>query len=116
MGGVRRVGGLQSGQDVGCQRRPGLGRPQPVHFYVDVTGEMDVKRRMLACHRSQREWLMRQHGLDHYVNSMVHWGEERGRECGFQCAEAFAQHRGHAYPRENVLRVILGNDRVRAAQ
>lgn len=93
-----------------------LGRPQPVHFYVDVTTEMDVKRKMLACHRSQREWLMRQHGLDHYVNSMVDWAEERGSQCGCQCAEAFSQHRGHAYPKENILHAILGDDRVRAAR
>ncbi|MBM4041580.1 MAG: PIG-L family deacetylase [Planctomycetes bacterium] len=92
-----------------------LGRPQPVHFYVDVTTEMDVKRAMLACHRSQREWLMRQHGLDHYVNSMVEWAEERGRQCGFPSAEAFSQHRGHAYPKDNVLSAILGANLVRAA-
>ncbi|MHC4934434.1 MAG: PIG-L deacetylase family protein, partial [Planctomycetota bacterium] len=55
-----------------------LGRPTPVHFCVDVTTEMDVKREMLACHRSQREWLLRPHGMDHYVQSMVSWAERRG--------------------------------------
>ncbi|HUT36791.1 MAG TPA: PIG-L family deacetylase [Planctomycetota bacterium] len=93
-----------------------LGRPQPVHFYVDVTSEMDVKRQMLACHRSQSEWLMRQHGLDHYVNSMEHWGEERGKEAGFQYAEGFCQHRGHAYPKDNVLAKLLGEDKVKAVR
>ena len=93
-----------------------LGRPQPVHFYVDVTTEMDVKKRMLACHRSQREWLMRQHGLDHYIGSMEHWGEERGKEAGFKYAEGFCQHRGHAYPKEKVLATILGGQKVKAAE
>jgi LmbE family N-acetylglucosaminyl deacetylase len=90
-----------------------LGRPQAVHFYVDVSTEMETKRKMLACHRSQREWLMRQHGLDHYIGSMEHWGEERGKQAGFRFAEAFCQHRGHAYPRENVLAAILGEDRLK---
>jgi len=90
-----------------------LGRPQPVHFYVDVTSEIDVKRKMLACHRSQREWLMRQHGLDHYIGSMEQWGRERGKQAGFQFAEAFCQHRGHAYPRDNILAAILGEQRVK---
>jgi LmbE family N-acetylglucosaminyl deacetylase len=85
-----------------------LGRPTPVHFCVDVTTEMDVKREMLACHRSQREWLLRQHGMDHYVQSMVSWAERRGGEAGCASAEAFCQHRGHAYPRDNVLAKILG--------
>lgn len=93
-----------------------LGRPQPVHFYVDVTSEMDVKREMLSCHRSQREWLLRQHGLDHYIGSMEHWGEERGKEAGFKHAEGFCQHRGHAYPRENVLVRILGERSIKTIE
>ncbi|NQT86600.1 PIG-L family deacetylase [bacterium] len=85
-----------------------LGRPAPVHFRVDVSAEMDVKRAMLTCHRSQREWLLRQHGMDHYIHSMVAWAERRGAEAGVQHAEAFCQHRGHAYPRQNILAPILG--------
>jgi len=90
-----------------------LGRPMPVHFYVDISSEMDVKRQMLSCHRSQRQWLLKQHGLDHYVNSMVEWAEQRGKEAGYPCAEAFCQHRGHAYPRDNALLRILGKEKVR---
>ncbi|MFP4055590.1 MAG: PIG-L deacetylase family protein [Candidatus Brocadiia bacterium] len=92
-----------------------LGRPTPVHFYVDITTTMDTKKQMLACHRSQREWLMRQHGLDEYTNSMVEWAARRGQECGVQYAEAFCQHRGHAYPRDNVLAKILGEQLVKPA-
>jgi len=90
-----------------------LGRPMPVHFYVDVTSTMETKRKMLACHRSQREWLMRQHGLDEYTHSMVEWAAARGKEAGFKHAEGFCQHRGHAYPKENVLEKVLGGNMVR---
>ena len=93
-----------------------LGRPQPVHFYVDVSTEMDVKRQMLSCHRSQREWLMRQHGMDHYIGSLERWGKQRGKEAGVEFAEALCQHRGHAYPRDNVLARILGEELVKEAQ
>jgi len=89
-----------------------LGRPTPVHFYVDIAAAMDTKKQMLACHRSQREWLLRQHGLDEYTNSMVEWAAQRGGECGAAYAEAFCQHRGHAYPRDNILAEILGSDLV----
>ena len=93
-----------------------LGRPTPVHFYVDVAGPLDTKKQMLTCHRSQREWLMRQHGLDEYINAMVEWGEARGKEAGFQIAEAFCQHRGHAYPHDNIVAKILGGELVKEAE
>ena len=45
--------------------------------------------------------------------AMEHWGEERGKEAGFQYAEGFCQHRGHAYPKDNVLAAVLGDEQVR---
>jgi LmbE family N-acetylglucosaminyl deacetylase len=41
-----------------------LGRPLPVQFYVDITSVMETKSKMLACHKSQREWLRAHHGID----------------------------------------------------
>jgi hypothetical protein len=32
----------------------------------------------------------------------------RGREIGVTAAEAFVQHRGHAYPREDLLATLFG--------
>src|SRR4051794_6076221 len=45
------------------------GRPQPAGFHVDVTGVFAVKREMLACHASQRNWLLKHHGVDEYLDS-----------------------------------------------
>ncbi|HSV73074.1 MAG TPA: PIG-L deacetylase family protein [Chthonomonadales bacterium] len=75
---------------------------------VDVTAVMERKAAALACHASQREWLRAHHGVDEYVEAMRRWSEARGAEAGFVCGEAFRQHRGHAYPREDLLATTLG--------
>jgi len=86
-----------------------LGNPIRPHFYVDITSQIERKKRMLACHESQREWLRRQHGVDEYVNAMLRRSADRGAEVGFEYAEAFQQHLGHAYPQKNLLKEILGD-------
>ena len=84
-----------------------FGKPVAPEFYVDISGAIDVKTEMLAAHRSQREWLRAQHGMDEYVESMRAWSARRGSESGFAFAECFRQHLGHAYPRNNVLAELL---------
>jgi len=64
---------------------------------------------MLAQHKSQREWLRAQHGIDEYILQMRRWARERGSEAGRKYAEAFRQHRGHPFPQENVLASTLGS-------
>lgn len=92
-----------------------FGKPVAPGFYVDISGEIALKSEMLAAHRSQREWLRAQHGMDEYLETMRAWGARRGREAreiaGEQSriayAEAFRQHLGHAYPHDNVLATLL---------
>jgi LmbE family N-acetylglucosaminyl deacetylase len=86
------------------------GNPQPCDFYVDVTAVAELKGRMLASHASQRDWLLRQHGIDEYLDAQKRWGARRGAEVGVDQAEAFRQYAGHAYPRENRLLALLGQD------
>jgi len=81
----------------------------PQKIYVDVSGQIEFKADMLACHRSQRDWLMEQHGMDKYIETMKNTARRYGRYCGFEYAEGFTQHRGNAYPQENILKEILGN-------
>ena len=85
-----------------------LGRDVPPGFCTDVSGVIETKAEMLACHASQREWLLRHHGIDHYVNAMREWGARRGRACGVVYAEGFRQHLGHSYPQGNLLGELLG--------
>lgn len=71
--------------------------------YVDVSQQIDRKIEMLVCHASQREWLRSHHGMDEYVEAMKRFAAERGRQIGVQYAEAFVQHRGHAFPKDDLL-------------
>jgi LmbE family N-acetylglucosaminyl deacetylase len=84
------------------------GRPVPAGFLVDVSRVYATKREMLACHASQRNWLIRQHGIDEYLDSQREASERRGRESGVEHAEAFRQYLGHPYPRDNRLLALLG--------
>ena len=85
---------------------------QPVvpGFYVDISDVFDVKRAMLACHASQRDWLLRQHGIDEYLDTQREWSSQRGREIGVAYAEGLRQYLGHAYPRRNLLLELLEQD------
>ncbi len=86
------------------------GRPVPAGFLVDVSRVAGLKRRMLACHASQRDWLMKQHGIDEYLGAQARWGARRGAEIGVDHAEAFRQYLGHAYPKDNRLLALIGQD------
>jgi LmbE family N-acetylglucosaminyl deacetylase len=85
-----------------------LGRPIPAGFCVDITKVIQTKEAMLASHASQREWLLKHHGIDQYLKAMRDFGSERGRSCGVPFAEGFRQHLGHSYPQDNLLGGLLG--------
>ncbi len=80
-----------------------LGKVVEPTTYVDVAGQLEEKARMLACHASQREWLLAHHGMDEYLDSMRRHARMRGQQRGSGAAEAFVQHRGHAYPQDDLL-------------
>ncbi|MBN1342939.1 MAG: PIG-L family deacetylase [Phycisphaerae bacterium] len=85
-----------------------FGRQIEPDFVVDITSVIETKERMLACHDSQRAWLRSHHGMDQYIISMKEWSAERGKLIGKPYGEAFRQHRGHAYPSDNVILKLLG--------
>ena len=64
---------------------------------------------MLACHASQRNWLLTHHKMDEYLLSMKRFGAQRGAEIQVGYAEGFRQHLGHGYPQENKLKEILAD-------
>lgn len=86
------------------------GQAQPPGFWIDATSVFEVKRQMLACHASQRNWLLKQHGIDEYLDSQAKWSAHRGAEIGVAHAEAFRQYVGHAYPHDNLLLKLVGQD------
>jgi LmbE family N-acetylglucosaminyl deacetylase len=85
-----------------------LGRPVEPAFRIDVAAVLEGKAAMLAAHTSQREWLLKHHGMDHYVQSMRDWCARQGRAAGIAFAEGFRQHLGHSYPQDNLLGRLLG--------
>jgi len=76
-------------------------------FVVNIDDVIAKKNEMLACHASQREWLRKEHGMDEYVEFMKRDAARVGAMSGFEYGEGFIQHRGHAYPRENILAKLL---------
>ena len=79
-------------------------------FHVDITRVFDTKASILDRHQSQRAWLLRQHGIDDYLNVQHVWSERRGLEIGVDKAEAFRQYRGHPFPHSNRLLELLHQD------
>jgi LmbE family N-acetylglucosaminyl deacetylase len=80
-----------------------FGHPAPVQFVVDISAQMPVKERALACHESQRAWLRRQHGMDDYIEEMRRAAAQRGGLIGCAYGEGFRQHLGHPHPVDNPL-------------
>jgi hypothetical protein len=75
---------------------------------VDVTAQMAEKEVMLACHASQRNWLIKHHGVDDYIRAMRDWSAQQGRAAGVPFAEGFRQHLGHSYPQDDPVCELLG--------
>jgi LmbE family N-acetylglucosaminyl deacetylase len=90
---------------------PYSGQPVAATTLVDITAEMPRKEAMLACHASQRQWLRSHHGMDEYLEAMRRHAVARGRDAGVPYAEAFVQHRGHAFPHTDLLAQELRSDR-----
>jgi LmbE family N-acetylglucosaminyl deacetylase len=84
-----------------------FGNPIPAGLLVDISSVIDEKAAMLKCHASQREWLLKHHKIDQYVESMKAWSKKRGEKAGVEYAEAFRQHLGHGYPQDDVLGEML---------
>jgi len=78
-------------------------------IYVHIDSTIDFKKEMLACHKSQRDWLMERHNMDQYTETMRETAAQYGKQCGFTHAEGFKQHLGNAYPQDNILKEILGD-------
>ncbi|MBN1125306.1 MAG: PIG-L family deacetylase [Sedimentisphaerales bacterium] len=85
------------------------GKPIRPGMIVDIGETFETKIEMLSCHASQRDWLLKHHGIDEYTKAMEHLSLKRGKEAGVRYGEAFRQHLGHAYPQDNRLAAELGN-------
>lgn len=76
-------------------------------FTVDVSSVFELKQAMLARHRSQREWLQHQHGMDDYLKQMESWTRACGTRAGFALGEGFRHYTIHPYPGKPLLQEML---------
>ena len=104
---MRRVPHLYYWNAVG--RRDIFGRPLPLSCAVDISSVMKTKRRMLACHASQRDWLKHHHHYDRYLEIMADGARREGDRAGLPAAEGFIQHLGESYPQTHLLKAALGD-------
>lgn len=85
-----------------------LGTDVVPSMIVDITDKIDLKVQMLECHSSQRDWLQKHHGMDEYVHAMCTFSGYRGAQISAGFGEGFRQHLGHAFPQDNLLAEVLG--------
>jgi LmbE family N-acetylglucosaminyl deacetylase len=72
------------------------------HFFVDIESVLKTKRNMLACHKSQKEWLDRSQGLDSYLITMEEMSASVGKMSGkFKFAEGWRRHNHLGYGPED---------------
>ncbi len=76
--------------------------------FVNISDEIGMKEKMLACHESQQSWLS-SHQDSEYIIAMKRFSAKRGKEINSSYAEGFRQHLGHGYPPDNILKEILGD-------
>jgi len=95
------VDAIEGKDKTGEMIKPGL--------IIDISSVMDIKEQMLACHESQRNWLKDHHGIDHYLHKMKDFSRQRGNEISVEYGEGFRQHRGHAFPQNDLLKAELGH-------
>ena len=61
--------------------------------YVDIGAVLKTKRRMYACHASQKEWLDKSQGFDSYLDTMEDAARQVGAMSGrFPAAEGWRRH------------------------
>jgi LmbE family N-acetylglucosaminyl deacetylase len=84
-----------------------LGQKVQPSMYVDISSTIDIKEKMLCCHKSQREWLIKIARVDEFVIMMKKFSAMNGKEIHCAYAEGFQQHLGFSYPSENILMAEL---------
>ncbi len=85
-----------------------MGKTIEPDFLVDITSEIEIKEKMLSCHKSQQSWLL-SHQESEYILAMKSFSELRGKQIQRAYAEGFRQHLGHGYPHNNLLKDVLGD-------
>ncbi|MCP3965157.1 MAG: LmbE family protein [Lentisphaerae bacterium] len=90
-----------------------LRRPVIPGLFVDISTTIELKKQMLSCHRSQKEWLDVSQGNDAYLIDMVKRGCYFGKMSErYEYAEGWIRHSpvGFCADDDNPLIDVLGDD------
>lgn len=90
--------------------RDPLGNVVEPSLVVDTTDVIEQKKKMLAKHASQKQWLDESQGLNSYIDTLVELDAELGRmSCLFKYAEGWRRHLhlGFCNPQDDPLRAVL---------
>jgi LmbE family N-acetylglucosaminyl deacetylase len=79
------------------------------HFFVDIGQVVEKKTRMLACHKSQIELMRVMHRMDDFFGEMQKQDRLWGKEADCEFAEAWWQHLGGGYPKDELLQSELAD-------
>jgi LmbE family N-acetylglucosaminyl deacetylase len=90
---------------IGGRDREGV--PARLDFAVDIGAVMERKRRMLSAHQSQKDWLLKQHGVTDFTAGMEAQSARRGRDYAVAFAEGFRHYRHPPYPHGPLLQSLL---------
>ena len=85
-----------------------LGNEVKPGFCIDISGVMPPRSPCSPRTPASRDWLLKHHGMDHYLESLRSWHSQRGQAGGVAFAEGYRQHLGHSYPQNNLLGELLG--------
>ncbi len=73
--------------------RDAMESPFQPDFLIDIDSMMETKKQMLACHKSQQDWLASTQGMHSYVREMEQLCAEMGKlSHGLTHAEAWRRH------------------------
>lgn len=86
-----------------------LGNEIVPKVFVNIAAAEDRKYKMLACHKSQQEWLRSQQAIADNLAISREMAERAGRLSGFSRAEGFRQHLGQGFPQDDLLHHLLGD-------
>ncbi len=85
-----------------------FGRKLPLSCIINISSTIETKTKMLACHQSQRQWLLYHNRWDEYLETMKKQSKEEGAIVGVEYGEGFIQHLGNGHPQDNILGKIFG--------
>lgn len=80
-------------------------------IFIDISSVLDKKTKLLAMHKSQKDWLDKTQGIDAYLQMMKEMGRRVGKDSNkFQFAEGWQRHSHLGYATEdyNPMAEILG--------